>query len=133
MADYNRDGRPDLFVTNDTAANFLFRNAGTHFDEVSFETGAALVEDGVFISGMGLDFRDLDNDGYPDIAFTALNNQTFPIFMNSNGKEFTELTSTNGMRAASLAHSGFGLGIYDLDNDGYKDIFVTGGTCLCRS
>ena len=130
VADYDLDGRPDLFVTNDGYYNFLFRNAGGKFDELALQNGAALTEDGNFISGMGLDFRDLDNDGYPDIAFAALNNQTFPIFRNERGKAFHEVTSEDGMRQASLSHSGFGLGAYDFDNDGWKDLFVTGGHVL---
>lgn len=130
MADYDLDGRPDLFVTNDGSYEFLFHNTGRRFDEVSFQTGSALPEDGNFISGMGLDFRDVDNDGYPDVAFAALNNQTFPLFKNMSGKEFNEITSVSGMRTASIAHSGFGLGIYDFDNDGWKDIFVSGGHVL---
>jgi enediyne biosynthesis protein E4 len=130
VADYDLDGRPDLFVTNDGYYNFLFHNASGKLEEVGLPTGVALTEDGNFISGMGLDFRDLDNDGYPDIAFAALNNQTFPIFHNQQGKGFEETTTTNGMRQASLTHSGFGLAIYDFDNDGWKDIFVTGGHVL---
>ncbi len=58
MADYDLDGRPDLFVTNDTYYNFLFHNTGQKFEEVAISAGVALVEDGKFISGMGLDFRD---------------------------------------------------------------------------
>jgi hypothetical protein len=129
MADYDQDGNPDLFVTNDGYYNFLFHNTGKKFEEVALPTGVALTDDGNFISGMGLDFRDIDNDGYPDIAFVALNNQTFPLFQNVGGKEFREVTA-NGMREASLKHSGFGLGLYDFDNDGWKDIFVTGGHVL---
>ncbi len=72
----------------------------------------------------------MDNDGYPDIAFAALNNQTFPIFKNEGGKDFEEMTMANGMREASLTHSGFGMAIEDFDNDGWKDIFVTGGHVL---
>jgi enediyne biosynthesis protein E4 len=132
LADYDLDGRSDLFITNDGYYNFLFHNAGNKFEEVGFQTGSALTEDGEFISGMGLDFRDLDNDGYPDIAFAALKNETFPIFRNEEGKEFREITASSGMREASLRHSGFGLAMYDFDNDGWKDIFVTGGHVLSR-
>ena len=130
MADYDLDGRPDLFVTNDGYYNFLFHNTGGKFEEVGLPAGVALTEDGNFVSGMGLDFRDLDNDGFPDIAFAALNNQTFPVFRNERGKEFRETTAANGMRDASLMRSGFGIAIYDFDNDGWKDIFVSGGHVL---
>jgi hypothetical protein len=130
MADYDLDGKPDLFVTNDGYYNFLFHNTGRKFDEVAMQTGVSLPDDGNFISGMGLDFRDVDNDGYPDIAFAALANQTFPLFHNRAGKEFLEVTGPSGMRGATLSHSGWGLGIYDFDNDGWKDIFVTGGHVL---
>lgn len=130
MADYDLDGKPDLFVTNDGYYNYLFHNTGTKFDERAMEAGVSLPDDGNFISGMGLDFRDVDNDGYPDIAFAALANQTFPYFHNRAGKDFVEITAASGMREASLLHSGFGLGIYDFDNDGWKDIFVSGGHVL---
>jgi len=127
VADYDLDGRQDLFVTNDALYNSLFHNMGNKFDEVAFETGVALTEDGSFISGMGLDFRDFNNDGYPDIAFVALVNQTFPLFQNTGKGNFREVTSESGMRDASLKMSGFGAGLYDFDNDGWKDLFVSGG------
>jgi hypothetical protein len=132
MADFDRDGLPDIFVTNDGSYNFLFHNTGTKFEEVGFPAGVALVEDGNFISGMGLDFRDFDNDGYPDIAFVALEKQTFPLFKNFDGKQFREVTSTSSMRTASLSKAGFGAGLYDLDNDGWKDLFVSRGDVLSR-
>jgi hypothetical protein len=94
---------------------------------VAFEAGVALVEDGDFISGMGLDFRDFNNDGYPDIAFVALNNQTFPLFENTGKGTFQEITTPSGMRRLSSSMSGFGAGLYDFDNDGWKDLFVTCG------
>ena len=127
VADYDLDGRPDLFVTNDASYNSLFHNKGNKFDEVAFEAGVALVEDGSFISGMGLDFRDFNNDGYPDIVFVALNNQTFPLFQNTGKGEFREVTTSSGMRDPSRQMSGFGAGLYDFDNDGWKDLFVTRG------
>lgn len=133
MADYDLDGRPDLFVTNDASYNFLFHNLGNTFEEVAFPSGVALAEDGNMISGMGVDFRDFDNDGYPDIAFVALASQTFPLFKNMGGREFKEITTESGMRALSLSRSGFGAGLYDLDNDGWKDLFVSRGDVLSRA
>lgn len=127
MADYDLDGRPDLFVTNDASYNFLFHNLGNKVEEVAFETGVALTEDGNFISGMGVDFRDFNNDGYPDIAFVALIYQTFPLFENTGKGTFREITSASGMRDASYQRSGYGAALYDFDNDGWKDLFVSGG------
>ena len=127
MADYDLDGRPDLFVTNDASYNSLFHNVGGKFEEVAFEAGVALTEDGSFISGMGLDFRDFNNDGYPDIVFVALNNQTFPLFQNTGKGDFREVTTETGMRDPSRQMSGFGVALYDFDNDGWKDLFVSRG------
>jgi hypothetical protein len=127
MADYDLDGRPDLFVTNDASYNFLFHNMGNKFQEVAFDAGVALTEDGGFISGMGLDFRDFNNDGYPDIAYVALNNQTFPLFQNTGKGDFREVTTPSGMREASIKMAGYGAAFYDFDNDGWKDLFVTRG------
>jgi hypothetical protein len=131
MADYDLDGFPDIFVPNDTQANFLFHNVGgKKFEEVAFPTGVALPDDGVFISGMGSDFRDYNNDGYPDIFFSALERQTFPIFRNVAGKRFEEVTASSGMRTLCWPMAGFGVGLYDFDNDGWKDLFVTRGDVL---
>ncbi|MGA2743854.1 MAG: CRTAC1 family protein [Candidatus Sulfotelmatobacter sp.] len=127
MADYDLDGRPDLFVANDAAYNSLFHNLGNKFEEVAFETGVALPEDGNFISGMGADFRDFNNDGYPDIAFAALIGQTFPLFQNTGKGSFREITTESGMHEASIHMSGYCVGLYDFDNDGWKDLFVSGG------
>jgi hypothetical protein len=127
MADYDLDGRQDLFVTNDVSYNSLFHNVGNKFEEVAFDTGVALTEDGSFISGMGMDFRDFNNDGYPDIVFVALNNQTFPLFQNTGKGDFREVTTESGMRDPSRQMSGFGVALYDFDNDGWKDLFVSRG------
>ena len=127
MADYDLDGRPDLFVTNDSTYNFLFHNTGQKFEDLAFESQVALAEDGGFISGMGVDFRDYNNDGFPDIAFVALPAQTFPLFQNSGKGDFREVTTPSGMRTLSRTMSGFGVGLYDFDNDGWKDMFVSGG------
>ncbi len=133
VADYDLDGRPDLFVTNDTLYNFFFHNLGRQFEEIAFQTGTALAEDGNFISAMGLDFRDFDNDGYPDLAYVALAKQTFPLLKNKGGKEFVDVTAPSGMRQQSMSMSAFGAALYDFDNDGWKDVFTTRGEVLSRS
>jgi hypothetical protein len=127
MADYDLDGRPDLFVTNDAEYAFLFHNLGNKFEEVAFQTNVALAEDAAFISGMGTDFRDVNNDGFPDIVYVALKSQTFPIYLNTGKGDFTEATAPSGMRTLSMGMSGFGPAFYDFDNDGWKDLFVTRG------
>jgi len=127
MADFDLDGKPDLFVTNDSEYNFLFHNLGNKFEEIAFETNTALAEEGAFISGMGVDFRDINNDGYPDIAYVALNRQTFPILLNTGKGDFREVTSSSKMGAYSMNMAGFGPAINDFDNDGWKDLFVSRG------
>jgi len=128
IADYDNDGNPDIFVTNDKLFNFLYHNKGNNrFEEVGFEAGVALPEHGNLISGMGCDFRDLNNDGIPEIVLTALQNETFPIYQGVKGGSFEEVTAHTRMTALSNAMAGYGVNIADFDNDGWKDIFVARG------
>jgi hypothetical protein len=128
VADYDLDGLMDIFVANDKVENSLFHNLGKgKFQETAFDAGVALEEDGRFISGMGVDFRDLDNDGLPDIAFVALENETFPLFRNLGKRGFGDITGSSGMARLSVPMAGYSPTIADFDNDGWKDIFVTRG------
>jgi len=128
FADYDADGLPDIFVTNDKLFNFLFRNKGNgRFQEVASDSGVALPEQGNPISGMGVDFRDLNNDGLPDIALVALANETFPIYQNNGDGSFTDVTAKGGMALSSNSMSGYSANIADFDNDGWKDLFVSRG------
>jgi len=127
-ADFNGDGWPDLFVSNDTLPNSLFLNQhnGT-FRESAIEKGVAYTENGAAISGMGVDARDIDNDGLPDIFETALLNETMPLFRNLGKVGFEEITFASGVAHASLAKTGWSNGIYDFNNDGRKDLFAACG------
>jgi hypothetical protein len=128
VADYDLDGRMDIFVANDKVYNSLFHNLGRgEFEEVAFGAGVALSENGEFISGMGVDFRDIDNDGYPDIFYVALDDETFPLFKNTGKGSFADITWASKMGPLSLPMAGYSPTIFDFDNDGWKDIFVTGG------
>jgi hypothetical protein len=128
FADYDRDGRLDVFVANDTVPNFLFHNeGGGKFREVALEAGVAFNDDGQAVSGMGVDFRDLDNDGAPDLFVTALAYETFPLFRNLGRGLFADITYRSRVGAATLPWSGWSNGMYDLNNDGWKDLFAAGG------
>jgi hypothetical protein len=127
-ADFDLDGWMDVFVTNDKLDNFLFHNkGGGRFEEVAFEKNVALREDAEWISGMGADFRDIDNDGYPDIFFVALDDETFPLFRNSGKGDFIDVTRRSGMVGLSLSMAGYSPTACDFDNDGWKDLFITRG------
>jgi hypothetical protein len=125
VADYDGDGFPDLFVTNDKMPNFLFHNLRNgRFEEVALKAGAALPDTGAEISSMGADFRDFDNDGWPDIVVTALSGETFPLFRNLRGEQFIDAGYQSRMGPLSRSYSGWGVGLFDFDNDGLKDIFT---------
>lgn len=127
FADFDEDGRQDVFVTNDKTPNFLFHNLGDgKFEEVALEAGVALPDHGKEISAMGADFRDYDNDGLPDIAVAALAGETFPLFRNEGKGMFRDVTYLSRMGQLSNRRSGWSPLLVDLNNDGWKDLFVSG-------
>src|SRR5664279_3311233 len=132
FADYDHDGFTDIFVANDNASNQLFHNLkGKKFEEVALQAGVAYPESGSFISGMGADFKDIDNDGFDDIWHTAIEGESFPLFKNRAGSgDFSEATNPSGLGHSTRQMSGWSNGIVDFDNDGWKDLFVARGNVL---
>jgi enediyne biosynthesis protein E4 len=127
VADFNGDGRTDVFVTNDKMPHFLYRNEGTgRFSEVAFTAGVAVNDTGAMVSGMGCDFKDVDNDGLPDIFLTDLITNAFTLFVNQGKGFFFDRTFPSAIGPISVAHSGWSNKLVDIDNDGWKDIFSAG-------
>ncbi len=125
FADYDSDGWIDVFATNDTEADFLFRNRGDGtFEELGLLAGVGLSLDGKPLSSMGVDFRDYDNDGLPDISVTALTRQTFPLFRNRGDGFFEDATYSSNLHALTVSRSGWANALVDFDNDGLRDLFV---------
>ncbi|HUO30320.1 MAG TPA: CRTAC1 family protein [Bryobacteraceae bacterium] len=133
FADYDGDGYTDMFVSNDTYRNLLFHNErnGT-FREVGVLDGVAYNDAGKSIAGMGVDFRDIDNDGRPDIFVSGMTGDTFPLFRNL-GRYFDDVTARSGVAAATARVTGWGTGIMDFDNDGNKDLFAACASILDNS
>jgi enediyne biosynthesis protein E4 len=125
FADYNRDGLMDISVANDSYPQFLFKNNGDGtFAEVGLDAGVGYDEDGKTFAGMGTDFSDLDDDGWPDILTTALPYQYFAFFHNDGKGGFDYLSLNSGLGAITRLFGGWGVRIFDYDNDGTKDLFL---------
>ena len=125
VADYDGNGFMDIFVANDRERDFLYKNLdGRGFAEVGVESSVAFTEDGLPVASMGVDFRDLNNDGLPDLFVTALSGETYPLFLNEGQGFFTDASYKAGVGMGTLTVSGWGTGAYDFDNDGHKDLFT---------
>ena len=131
FADYDEDGFTDIFVANDGMQQYLFRNNGNGtFTERGLEAGAALSEDGRRLSGMGVVFQDYDNDGRPDVIVTELPREIYGVYHNEGGGSFSYRSLETGLGMLSSGSSGWGVGLEDFDNDGWKDLFVAQGHVL---
>jgi len=131
FADYDSDGFTDVFVSNDTFENYLFHNYGDGtFTNIALSAGVAYNAYGGAIAGMGVDCRDIDNDGKPDILETAMFGEGFPLYKNLDGAQFRDVASTAGFAAPTSRLTGWGAGIFDFDNDGNKDLFTANSDIL---
>jgi enediyne biosynthesis protein E4 len=125
--DYDHDGRIDIAVANDARPQQLFRNLGNgKFEEVGAASGIAWGDNGETFSGMGIEFRDYENNGWPGILITDLANQSWDLFRNVKGL-FQNVSAPSGIETLTLRHSGWGAKFVDLDNDGWKDLIAVQG------
>jgi enediyne biosynthesis protein E4 len=128
IADYDRDGKIDIVVANDSMLEFLYHNKGDGtFEEVGLTAEIAVDGDGKTYAGMGVDFQDYDNDGLPDLVITNLANQKYALYRNSGDSSFTYDSYMSGIGGMTLLHSGWGIRFLDYDNDGRKDLLIAQG------
>jgi hypothetical protein len=125
IADYDHDGWMDILVSNDSIPEYLFHNRGNGtFEEVGIASGLALDGSGATFAGMGVDFEDFNNDGWPDVIITTLANQRYALYTNARDGTFNYVTGAEGLGSMTLLHSGWGVRFFDYDNDGWKDLFI---------
>jgi len=128
ISDYDRDGRIDLFIANDSMAEFLYHNKGQgKFEEVALLSGVAVDSDGHAYAGMGVDFVDYNNDGFPDIVVTDLASQIYALYRNNGDGSFEYDSFATGITHMTMNHSGWGVRFFDYDNDGWKDLLIAQG------
>jgi hypothetical protein len=125
--DANQDGWPDLYVANDSNANFLYINQkdGT-FKEAAFASGVAVSEDGAEQGSMGLAIADYDNSGRLSLFVTNFSEEYNALYRNE-GSYFTDRSFRSKTAAVSLPYVGWGTVFLDYDNDGFQDVIVANG------
>ena len=131
FADYDGDGRIDVYFANDSVPAFLLRNeGGGRFRDAALAAGVAYNAEGAAVAGMGADLADYDGDGRPDLFVTTLSGETYSLYRNRGEGAFTYATQESGIGEATLAFSGWGTKFFDHDNDGHMDLFAAQGHVL---
>jgi hypothetical protein len=125
--DLNNDGRMDLFVSNDTVANFLFMNRGGRFEEAGLAADVAYSAEGRARSGMGVDSADFNQDGWMDLFVANIDQEIFSLYQNNHDGTFDDVAMPLGIGMATRWLSGWGLKFFDYDNDGDLDLILANG------
>ena len=128
VADFTADGLVDLYVANDTEANFLFVNqGGGRFEERAMVLGCAVDRLGRTQASMGLAVGDYDNDGSLDIYSAHFYDESNTLYRGLGTAGFEDVTGLVGLHTPTLPRLGFGTIFCDFDADGLMDLFIANG------
>jgi hypothetical protein len=131
IVDVNGDGRPDVYVANDTVDNFLYLNRsqlGTiRLEETGLPSGVARGEDGTPDGSMGVDAADYDGRGLPSLWVTNYENEMHALYRNRGDGFFQFSTQSSGIAAIGRSYVGFGTAFFDVDQDGWEDLVIGNG------
>lgn len=128
IADFNNDHWPDIFVANDTTANFLFLNqGGSKFVEEAVLRGCAVSGDGIPQANMGIACGDYDRNGYLDLYVTHFTNESNTLYANFGSQGFSDQTALKGLVVPTLPMLAFGTAFHDFNGDGWLELFVANG------
>jgi hypothetical protein len=128
--DINNDGRPDFFVANDTVQNFLFVHRGLDakgnpkWEEIGLSSEVGYGENGQARSGMGAEAADFDQDGWQDLFVTNIDQEMYSLYRNNHDETFTDIAPRLGLAQATRLMSGWGVKLFDYDNDGHPDLIL---------
>ena len=127
FCDFDRDGKTDIYIANDTVRNFLYRNNGDGtFRDVAYGAGVGFDSNGKPQAGMGVDCADFDGNGFPDIFVTNFSEELNTLYGNLGNGVFEDVSTKAGLGSGYLP-LGFGTVLFDFDNDADLDIYVTNG------
>jgi enediyne biosynthesis protein E4 len=137
VADVNEDGKPDIYVANDTVANFFYVNKSTkgtiRLNEQGMVSGVALDGGGSPNGSMGVDVSDPEGTGKPAIWVTNYENEFHALYRNVSAADrvhFVFATPSSGIGAIGQKFVGWGTGFADFDRDGWEDIFIANGHAI---
>ncbi len=127
-ADFNGTGHPDIYITNDSTPKFLYKNIGNgKFEEIGFESGTALSNNGSEQASMGIAVGDYNHTGRPSLYVTNFENENDDLYRNEGDWNFSEQSFPSGLALADLPWVKWGTAFVDLDNDGWLDLITVAG------
>ena len=127
-SDFNEDGKLDLFVANDGEPNYLYQNEGNnHFKDVAYQAGIAVNKNGSEQANMGVALGDYLHNGHSSVAITHFSEDYTTLFRNNGAMSFDDVSYEAGIAKPTAPYVGWGDAFFDLDNDGWLDLFLVNG------